>query len=92
MKVLVYGNRKQDDMIWDISSPEKHSKAFLKLFNYLRDEWHVYEGDYWGGQSESKMQKQLYELANSGDAAAAEKLLTRRRTYEYEEWHFGDVR
>jgi len=34
-KVLVYGNRKSDDILIDASTPEKEAAAFLKLFNYL---------------------------------------------------------
>ncbi|MGH9426001.1 MAG: hypothetical protein ACRD2L_06840 [Terriglobia bacterium] len=42
MKVLVYGNRKQGDMMWDVSTPEKEDAAFLALFRYLGDVWKVY--------------------------------------------------
>lgn len=85
MRVLIYGNRKQDDDIYDISTPEKEAAAFLTLFNYLNDEWCVY-GDDLGNKEQS-----LYDAAKRGDAMAAKKLLSIRRDYEYEEWHYGEV-
>jgi hypothetical protein len=92
---LVYGNRKQPDMKWDISTPELRAKAFLELFNYLKKEWVVYSCDYWGKTKlEQENQKALYKLA-SGDspraAQAAEELLTMRIDYEYENWRIVDV-
>lgn len=42
MKVLIYGNRKQDDMMWDASTPEQEDAAFLALFRYIGDVWKVY--------------------------------------------------
>ncbi len=82
MEILIYGNRKQDDMMWDISTPEKKKAAFLLLFKYLKDEWGVY-------CDMSVKDKELYDRAIEGDAFSAEKLLTRRKTYEYEEWNYG---
>ena len=41
-KVLIYGNRKQDDEIWDVSTPELLDKACLDLFSLLNDNWQVY--------------------------------------------------
>lgn len=81
---LIYGNRKMDDVSWDISTPAKRSKAFLKLFKLLRDGWKVYTLDYWGSPMETSKQKMLYDMACKGDGAAAEKLLTMRKKYEYE--------
>lgn len=85
MKVLIYGNRKQDDDIYDISTPEKEAAAFLRLFNTLDEEWQVY-----GGNLGAKEQP-LYDAAKKGDGAAAKRLLTMRKSYEYEEWHYGEV-
>ncbi len=82
MKLLVYGNRKQDDQIWDISTPEKRAAAFLELFAILRDDWQVYESS-----ELTTKEAGLLVQANEGDAAAAERLMKGRRTYEYEEWH-----
>lgn len=42
MTVLIYENRKQDPDMYDISTPEKEAAAYLKLFNYLREDWQVY--------------------------------------------------
>lgn len=94
--ILVYENRKSYPMVWDISSSELTPKAFLELFKYLKDEWQVYESDYWGddgspdGKAVAKKQKQLYKKACQGDAEAAQELLTMRRSYEYEEWRISD--
>ncbi len=43
-KVLMYENRKIDPMVLDASTPELEQKAFLKLFNYLDENWEVYAG------------------------------------------------
>ena len=42
MKILIYGNRKQDPDMYDISTPEKEAAAYLKLFKYLDEHWQVY--------------------------------------------------
>ena len=42
MKILVYGNRKIDDIYWDASTPEKERAALRCLFNYLKDSWKSY--------------------------------------------------
>ena len=50
-KILRYGNRKTDDVVWDISTPQKEEKAFRELFAILKDEWQVYsdlEEPYYG--------------------------------------------
>jgi hypothetical protein len=86
MELLIYGNRKQDDQIWDVSTPKKRREAFLALFKILRDDWQVYEG----GDLRVSEQKLLLK-AGLDDAEAAEKLLTGRRGYEYEEWHFAET-
>lgn len=41
-KVLVYSNRKVDDVSWPFSSPAQQEKAWRALFKLLRDEWGVY--------------------------------------------------
>lgn len=86
MKVLIYGNRKQDDEIYDISTPEKEAAAFLAVFKTLDEEWQVYTS---GGLNQK--QKALYADAKRGDAEAAKRLMTMRKSYEYEEWHYGEV-
>ena len=86
MKVLIYGNRKQGDDIYDISTPEKEAAAYLLLFEDLDIEWHVYEcGDL------SAVHKKWYKEAKAGNADSAKKLLNSRRSYECEEFHFGEV-
>jgi hypothetical protein len=122
MRVLIYGNRKQDDDIYDISTPEKEAAAYLRLFNYLNEDWQVYddlrdveelvvcepcgkeihrlcEGECAcekteeckkkSARSNSEQRrvvsmKHLYDLAKTGDAAAAYRLLNGRKDNEYE--------
>jgi hypothetical protein len=84
MKVLIYGNRKQDNDIYDISTPEKESTAYLKLFHYLDEKWGVY-------CDLPANQKDKYTKAKAGNADAAKRLLNARRDYEYEEFSFGEV-
>jgi hypothetical protein len=86
MELLIYGNRKQEDEIWDISTPEKRAAAFLDLFKILRDDWQVYESDL------NTKQAGLVVLANEGDAKAAETLLKQRKSYEYEQWYVTETR
>ena len=86
MKVLIYGNRKQDDAIYDISTPEKEAAAFLAVFKTLDEDWQVYESS-----DLNAADKKLYDAAKAGDAAAAKRLMSRRKDYEYEEWHYGEV-
>ena len=84
-KVLVCGNRKSDDIIIDVSTPEKELAAFLKLFKYLDEEWSCY------CDLDTAVQEQRYERAKAGDAIAAKALLRSRQSYEYEEWHFANI-
>jgi hypothetical protein len=84
MKLLIYGNRKQDDMIWVIDTPEQRAQAFLALFKYLRDEWQVYE-------DVEKQDADLKAKADTGDTQSAEILLRRRKSYEYEEWCYAET-
>jgi hypothetical protein len=92
LKTLIYGNRKQPDMKWDISTPELRAEAFLELFKFLKMTWKVYQCGYWGKtEAEKTKQHRLYGLANAGDGKAAEKLLKMRIDYEYENWHIVSV-
>jgi hypothetical protein len=92
MLTLIYGNRKIDDVKWDITAPEARSKAFLELFRMLKGQWSVYASAYWGEtKEEQKLQKELYRKASKGDAAAAEQLLTMRIEYEYENWRIVET-
>jgi hypothetical protein len=84
MKVLIYGNRKQDSDIYDVSTPEKEAATYLKLFQYLDEKWQVY-------CDLPTNQKDRYAKAKFGDADAAKRLLNARCDYEYEEFHFGTV-
>lgn len=86
-KVLVYGNRKMDDISWDASTPVLEAAAFLHLFNYLDTTMEVY-----GCCPMTKLEQKLYDAAKQGDAQAAQRLVTLRQTAEYEEWHFMDVK
>ena len=38
-KILVYGNRKSDDIYYDISTPEKEDASYLALFKILDEQW-----------------------------------------------------
>jgi hypothetical protein len=78
MKILVYGNRKTENIYYDASTPEKEEAAYLALFKILDEEWEVYV-------ELEAAHKTLYDAAKSGDAKAAKKLIYLRRHYEYEE-------
>ena len=84
LKILVYGNRKEPNRYYDISTPEKEAAAFLRLFYYLDEEWHVY-------CELTPEQKPLYKKAKGGDSKAAKGLILSRQDYEYEEVHVEDV-
>jgi hypothetical protein len=84
-KVLIYSNRRYDEKVWDISTPELENRAFLQLFKLLQD-FEVYDQD-----ELSITAKDLYALADSGNAFAAKKLLRLRKGNEYEEWNIVDV-
>lgn len=43
MKILVYGNRKQDDEYYDASTPEKREAAYLRVFQTLDEIWRCYD-------------------------------------------------
>lgn len=43
MKLLIYGNRKQDEDIYVIDTPEQEEKAYRAIFKELDDYWQVYE-------------------------------------------------
>lgn len=81
-QVLVYGNRKEPDTQYFFETQEQKEEVFLKLFKYLKNTWKVYDKD-----SMSPHQYSLYEGALKGDGEAAIRLLTARKTYEYECWH-----
>ena len=42
MKLLVYGNRKQDDEYYDVSTTELEEKAYRAIFKTLDEYWGVY--------------------------------------------------
>jgi hypothetical protein len=84
--VLVYGNRKQEDMQFPFSTQKEKEVAFLKLFKFLKVTWKVYEAS-----PLTTKQKRLYELALTGDGKAAIILLTLRKQYDYEQWHIEEV-
>lgn len=77
MKILIYGNRKQDDEFFDISTPAKELAAYLKIFRILDEDWDVY-------RELSKDHQNLYDSAKRGDGEAAKRLIVLRRSYEYE--------
>ena len=41
-RVLIYSNRKIDNIVFDISTPAKKQKAMMKLFKMLDRDWNVY--------------------------------------------------
>jgi hypothetical protein len=128
MRLLVYGNRKSDDVMYDISTPEKKAAAFLKVFKLLDKDWQVYGDLDYLKEMETceacakdihrlcetnckcmqqeclkknssfvrlyntrKRQRELLLKARAGDAVAAEKLMSERRTYEYEAFSYKEV-
>lgn len=66
MKVLVYSNRKIDNMIWDASTPEKELAAHLALFKELDGYWQCYgeleeeEEDFETGTGTKNLQEAWY--------------------------------
>lgn len=86
MKILIYGNRKQDPDVYDISTPEKELAGYLMLFNILDQDWNVYDEI----KSEKSMYKKsslgLLEEARKGNAESARLLLNRRKVNEYEDF------
>jgi len=98
MKVLVYGNRKMDAILWDASTKDLEAAAYLALFTYLDTEWQVYadlkEPVAWDEPDTPSKQRQWYDRAAKGDAEAARLLLGWRkaRHYEYEDgWDIHSV-
>jgi len=61
MKVLIYGNRKQDDMMWDASTPEKEKAALRQLFECLDESWQVY-GEIKDTKEVKRQEKKVEEL------------------------------
>lgn len=84
MKVLIYGNRKQDDTLYDISTPEKESAAYLAVFKELDGYWQVYD-------DAKTVTSNDYKDAKNGDGQAAKRLMTKRRGYEYENFTIAEV-
>lgn len=87
--LLVYGNRKSDLYIWDITTAAKRDAAIRALFTLLDDDWQVY-GDLaeplaWDAAETN--QRVWYRQAKAGDVDAMADLLTARRQHEYETWH-----
>lgn len=92
-QILVYGNRKIDDMRFPFSTQAEKETAFLKLFEYLRKMWKVYEVS-----KMSQTQEILYNTVRENISrypevagGAAIKLLTLRKKYEYEQWRIEPV-
>lgn len=78
-KMLVYETRKSEPLYIDITTPVQEQAGYLKLFAYLDKEWQVYSVGL------NAVHKALHKKASAGDWEAAKKLITLRRTYEYEE-------
>ena len=94
MKVLIYDNRKIDPLVIDASTEEAELAAFMALFQYLKEEWDVYSdlediGD--KAAFHIRAQAAMYRKAVGGCALSVKRLLTARRTYEYEGWSLHDV-
>lgn len=90
-KVLLYENRKSDPMVWDVSTDEGKERAFRELFQHLRDVWDVYGDWSRGNKQDAERQKSLFDLAQTGDATATERLLRLRNNFEYETWRILEV-
>lgn len=69
MKILIYGNRKQDDAIYDISTPEKEEAAFKAVFATLDGYWRVYADlqNFKEPEICEPCQKDLHRLCESSD-------------------------
>lgn len=84
MKILVYGNRKSDDVYYQIDTLEQGLAAYLKIFKQLDSYCQCYT-------DADKYDKPLVEKARIGDGVAAKKLMKRRKNYEYEYVHEEEV-
>lgn len=87
MKLLIYANRKQDDEIYDISTPEKEAAAYLSVFQTLDSYWSVY--------SDIPMiskEGELLAKARAGSWEHARKLMIKRKDYEYEEIRIAETK
>lgn len=86
MKLLIYGNRKQDDEVYDISTPEKESKAFLQLFRCLDEEWQVYSevGEHKLSPCEP-CQKNIHRLCENGYCVCEKTEQCRKRALKVKE-------
>lgn len=76
-KILVYGNRKSDDLFYDASTLDRENAAYLALIKVLDEDWDVY-------QDLSPQHEALLTQAKNGNADSARRLITARRRYEYE--------
>jgi len=62
MKVLMYGNRKEDPSYWDISTPEKEEAGFRCLFRHLDENWQMFQYAADDNEYTVKQLKELEEL------------------------------
>lgn len=96
-RVLLYGNRKSDTIVFDVTTPALEAAAYLALFKILDREWQVYEDLKdplaWDASETgpSARERQIYTKAKAGDAAAAKRLLCMRNGNEYEKWRIVAV-
>ena len=86
-KVLIYGNRKSDTLVWDVSSPELERIAFLGLFNYLDTTWEVYS-DLIDLEEPTKPSLTLEQIANLPEGRVKQEAIAEQKDYNSEVTNF----
>jgi hypothetical protein len=101
--VLIYGNRKQDDLVWLFITPAQRRHAVRALFEFLDQSWDVYaelkrraedpqlQIPGIGRKTEFEQHREWYLAAKQGDEDAAWSLLNARKDYEYEQWRIYEL-
>jgi hypothetical protein len=80
-KVLMYDNRKCNPEIWDVSTPELKSKAFLNLFKLLDEDWEVYS-DLVGLEEPKKPSMSLEQIAQLPEGRVRSAAEEEHKEYE----------
>lgn len=80
MEILLYGNRKQNNVAWDISNLEKRKIGFFELYKYLRDPWRLWDND-----------SRYTDLRNRAEAGDAEPFLNKVNGEEYVSFECIDI-
>ena len=83
MKVLMYGNRKEDCSYWDISTPEKEEAGFRCLFRHLDENWQMFQY--------AVEELELVQKAKAGDYKSIRRILRSIQGGECAEWSIIEV-